>query len=136
MHPKCFTKKMIKDSWRQDFPSQCLFMSSLSSHFLQEDGWLCFQFQLNVLTVQVRKHHVAPAAGALHHFIPEPESSCSLKTNGSQDIFMIRSPGPVRNWAWNQAFSTSMATARLQDSLSISVTTFSFLSWYLSNKIP
>lgn len=136
MHPKCFTKKMIKDRWRQDFQSQCLFTSSLSSNFLQEDGWHCFQFQLNVPTAQLRKHHVAPAAGVLHHFTHEPERSCSLKTNGANDTFMIRSSGPVRNWTWNHTFSTSMATGRLQDSLSISVTTFSFLSWCLSNKIP
>lgn len=77
---------------------------------------------------ETTSRHVAPIAGALHHLIHEPESSCSLKTNGSNDIFMITSPGPFRNWTWNCDFSTIMTTGRLQDSLSISVTTSSFLS--------
>lgn len=111
---------MIKDSWRQDFQSQGLLTSALSSCFRQEEGWYCFQFQLNVPTAQVRIHRVAPTAGALHHSLHEPESPCSLKTNGSSHSFMITSSGPFRNWAWNHDFSTMSATGRPQDILSVS----------------
>ena len=119
---------MIKDSWRQDFQTQGLFTSSPSSRFLQGEGWGCFQSQLNVPAVQVRRHRATPAAGALHHFIHEPQSSLSLKTNGSNDIFMITSSGPFRNRTRNHDFSTLMATGRLQDILSIPATTSSVLS--------